>query len=61
MAETKDVKQLIIEAIQDFAGSNIVFSNESQFQFDLAWKLRSIKEISDKYDIKLGKNQSRKS
>lgn len=53
MAETKDVKQLIIEAIQDFAGSNIVFSNESQFQFDLAWKLRSIKEISDKYDIKL--------
>lgn len=51
----KPMKDLIIECICDFANKGIIFSNESQFQFALAWKLREkLTEIGiDKKDFEI--------
>ena len=53
MNEGNDVGRIINTVIKSFASENIIFSNESQFQFDLAWKLQENDYIRENYDIKL--------
>lgn len=48
-----DIGAKIKNAIVSLAHSNHIFSNESQFQFDLAWCLNENHEISKDYDVKL--------